>query len=223
MRILVVEDERTVASFTARSLREESYAVDVADTGEQALEMVEDTTYEVILLDVRLPGLSGIKVCAEMRESGVKSPILMLTARALVEQRVEGLDAGADDYLTKPFALSELRARVRALIRRGLNRRDARLRFADLEIDRHRRRLIRRGVTIPLTSKEFALIELLMLRAPETVSRSEIIEHVWDSHFDSETNLVDVYINRLRQKVDQPGRANFIHTVRGVGYGMGTE
>lgn len=222
MRILVVEDERKVASFTARALREDAYAVDVAETGEQALEMVDDTTYEVILLDVRLPGLSGIQVCSEMRQSGVKSPILMLTARTLVEQRVEGLDAGADDYLTKPFALSELRARVRALIRRGLNRRDVNLRFADLEIDRHHRRLIRRGVNIPLTSKEFALIELLILRAPDTVSRSEIIEHVWDCHFDSETNLVDVYINRLRQKIDQPGRTNLIHTFRGVGYGMRT-
>ncbi len=222
MRILVVEDERKVASFTARALREDAYAVDVAETGEQALEMVDGTTYEVILLDVRLPGLSGIQVCSEMRQSGVKSPILMLTARTLVEQRVEGLDAGADDYLTKPFALSELRARVRALIRRGLNRRDVNLKFADLEIDRHHRRLVRRGVNIPLTSKEFALIELLILRAPETVSRSEIIEHVWDCHFDSETNLVDVYINRLRQKIDQPGRANLIHTIRGVGYGMRT-
>lgn len=222
MRILVVEDERKVASFTARALREDAYAVDVAETGEQALEMVDGTTYEVILLDVRLPGLSGIQVCSEMRQSGVKSPILMLTARTLVEQRVEGLDAGADDYLTKPFALSELRARVRALIRRGLNRRDVNLKFADLEIDRHHRRLVRRGVNIPLTSKEFALIELLILRAPDTVSRSEIIEHVWDCHFDSETNLVDVYINRLRQKIDQPGRANLIHTIRGVGYGMRT-
>lgn len=222
MRILVVEDERKVASFTARALREDAYAVDVAETGEQALEMVDGTTYEVILLDVRLPGLSGIQVCSEMRQSGVKSPILMLTARTLVEQRVEGLDAGADDYLTKPFALSELRARVRALIRRGLNRRDVNLKFADLEIDRHHRRLIRRGVNIPLTSKEFALIELLILRTPDTVSRSEIIEHVWDCHFDSETNLVDVYINRLRQKIDQPGRANLIHTIRGVGYGMRT-
>lgn len=222
MRILVVEDERKVASFTARALREDAYAVDVAETGEQALEMVDGTTYEVILLDVRLPGLSGIQVCSEMRQSGVKSPIMMLTARTLVEQRVEGLDAGADDYLTKPFALSELRARVRALIRRGLNRRDVNLKFADLEIDRHHRRLVRRGVNIPLTSKEFALIELLILRAPDTVSRSEIIEHVWDCHFDSETNLVDVYINRLRQKIDQPGRANLIHTIRGVGYGMRT-
>jgi two-component system copper resistance phosphate regulon response regulator CusR len=221
MRILVVEDEQKVASFTARSLREEAYAVDVAESGEQALEMVDGTTYEVILLDVRLPGLNGIQVCSEMRHSGVKTPILMVTARSLVDQRVEGLDAGADDYLTKPFALSELRARVRALIRRGLNRRQSTLRCAGLEIDQHRRRLVREGNGMPLTTKEFALIELLMLRAPDTVTRSEIIEHVWDCHFDSETNLVEVYVNRLRQKIEQPGRAKLIHTVRGVGYRIG--
>jgi DNA-binding response OmpR family regulator len=145
----------------------------------------------------------------------------MLTARSLVEQRVEGLDAGADDYLTKPFVLAELRARVRALIRRGLNRRGGNLRFGDLQIDRDHRRLIQAGTTVSLTSKEFALIELLMLRAPETVTRSEIIEHVWDFHFDSETNLVDVYINRLRSKVGHSEKSKIIHTIRGVGYKLG--
>jgi two-component system copper resistance phosphate regulon response regulator CusR len=145
----------------------------------------------------------------------------MLTARGLVEQRVEGLDAGADDYLTKPFVLAELLARVRALVRRGFHSGNARLRYADLVLDRHRRRATRGQEMIPLTAKEFALLELLLLRAPELVSRSEIVEHVWDCHFDSETNLVEVYINRLRQKIDKNGPARLIHTHRGVGYRLG--
>jgi two-component system copper resistance phosphate regulon response regulator CusR len=222
MRILLVEDERKVASFIARALRENSYAVDVAETGEKALKLGTDVTYDGILLDVRLPGLSGIEVCRELRQQGVESPILMLTARALVEQRVEGLDAGADDYLTKPFVLAELLARVRALVRRGFNKTSARLEHADLTLDRHRRRATRGQEAIPLTSKEFAVLELLLLRAPELVTRSEIVEHVWDCHFDSETNLVEVYINRLRQKIDQNRPVKLIHTVRGVGYRLRT-
>lgn len=218
MRVLVVEDERKVASFVARALRENAYAVDVAESGEKALELAFDYCYDVILLDVRLPGMSGIEVCRALRQRGVETPILMLTARGLVEQRVEGLDAGADDYLVKPFALAELSARVRALIRRGFHKSDARLRYADLDLDRHRRRATRGQVDVPLTSKEFALLEFLMLRAPDPVTRSEIVEHVWDCHFDSETNLVEVYINRLRQKIDQDHPAKLIHTLRGVGY-----
>jgi two-component system copper resistance phosphate regulon response regulator CusR len=221
MRILVVEDERKVASFVAQALRETAYAVDVAETGRKAIEFASDNEYDAILLDIRLPGLNGIEVCRELRNSGVETPILMLTARSLVEQRVEGLDAGADDYLTKPFALSELRARVRALIRRGFHKAGAKLRYGDLELDRHARRAARQGVAIPLTSKEFALLELLLLRTPEVVTRTEIIEHVWDCHFDSDTNLVDVYINRLRQRVDQGRMARMIHTVRRVGYRIG--
>src|ERR1700723_2959522 len=221
MRILVVEDERKVASFTARALREDAYAVDVAEDGERALEMAGDASYEVILLDIRLPGLNGIQVCSELRQSGVKTPILMLTARTLVEQRVEGLDAGADDYLTKPFVLAELLARVRALVRRGFHKGNARLHYADLELDRHRRRATRGKEIIPLTSKEFALLELFLLTAPDLIPRSAIVEHVWDYHFDSETNLVEVYINRLRQKIDVSGAPKLIHTVRGVGYRLG--
>src|SRR5881628_1731746 len=160
MRILVVEDERRVASFVSRALRENSYAVDLAETGEKAIEMATATTYDSILLDIRLPGLSGIQVCRELREARVNTPIMMLTARGLVEQRVEGLDAGADDYLTKPFVLAELLARVRALIRRGFHSSNAKLRYADLTLDRHRRRATRDKETIPLTSREFALLEL---------------------------------------------------------------
>jgi DNA-binding response OmpR family regulator len=221
MRILLVEDERKVASFIARALRENSYAVDIAETGEKALELATDVTYDAILLDVRLPGLSGIQVCRELRQQGTEAPVLMLTARGLVEQRVEGLDAGADDYLTKPFVLAELLARVRALVRRGLHTGNAKLHYGNLELDRHRRRAMRGKEVIPLTSKEFALLELLLLHAPDLVTRSEIVEHVWDRHFDSETNLVEVYVNRLRQKIDLHQTAKLIHTIRGVGYRLG--
>lgn len=223
MRILLVEDERKVASFIARALRESTYAVDIAESGEKALEMGTDVLYDAILLDVRLPGLSGIEVCRELRQRGIEAPVLMLTARGLVEQRVEGLDAGADDYLTKPFVLAELLARVRALVRRGFHSGNAKLRYADLELDRHRRRAMRGKEAIPLTAKEFALLEFFLLRAPELVTRTEIVEHVWDCHFDSETNLVEVYINRLRQKVDQNRSTKLIHTIRGVGYRLGAE
>jgi len=223
MRILLVEDERKVASFIARALRERTYAVDVAATGEDGLELAATEPYDAILLDVRLPGISGIEVCRQLRRSGLETPILMLTARGLVEQRVEGLDAGADDYLTKPFALTELEARVRALIRRGFGKSAATLRCAGLELDRHRRRAKRGETGIPLTSREFALLEFLMLRSPDPVTRSEIVEHVWDCHFDSGTNLVEVYINRLRQKIDQDHAAKLIHTVRGLGYSLRPE
>jgi DNA-binding response OmpR family regulator len=218
MRILVVEDERRVASFICRALRESAYAVDVAETGEKALEMASGTPYDSILLDVRLPGLSGLQVCRELRDARIDVPIMMLTARSLVEQRVEGLDVGADDYLTKPFAVAELLARVRAMIRRKLSNGGPVLRYSDIELDRHHRTVMRARRNIPLTAKEFSLLEFLLARAPDVVTRSEIIEHVWDSNFDSETNLVEVYINRLRRKVSVDGDPKIIHTVHGVGY-----
>jgi two-component system, OmpR family, copper resistance phosphate regulon response regulator CusR len=221
MRILLVEDERKIASVIVRTLRENAYVVDMVESGEKALELGSEVTYDAILLDVRLPGISGIEVCRELRQRGIESPVMMLTARTLVEQRVEGLDAGADDYLTKPFVLAEFLARVRALVRRGFHKGNARLRYADLELDRHHRRATRDKQVIPLTSKEFALLEVLLLRAPELVTRSEIVEHVWDCHFESETNLVEVYINRLRQKIDTQGSAKLIHNVRGIGYLLG--
>src|SRR5437879_8734928 len=158
----------------------------------------------------------------EVRHGGVESPVLILAARGLTEQKVEGLDAGADDYLTKPFVLAELIARVRAVVRRGFHSGNAKLNYADLSLDRHRRRATRGHEVIPLTTKEFALLELSLLRAPELVTRSEIVEHVWDCHFDSETNLVEVYINRLRKKIDQDRPVKLIHTIRGVGYRLGT-
>jgi DNA-binding response OmpR family regulator len=218
VRLLLVEDERKVASFIARSLRENSYFVDVAETGEKALDMVSRSNYDLILLDIRLPKLSGVEVCREIREAGIETPVLMLTARSLVEQRVEGLDAGADDYLTKPFALAELHARVRALTRRGFHKGGPKFHVADLELDRSRRSAKRGPIEIQLTFKEFALLELLMLRSPDAVLRSEIIEHVWSHGFDTETNIVEVYINRLRQKIDQEHLVKLIHTVRGMGY-----
>lgn len=217
MRLLLVEDEKKVASFVGRSLRENQYVVDMAESGEKALEMVSQETYDLILLDIRLPSLSGVEVCREIRRAGVETPVLMLTARTLVEQRVEGLDAGGDDYLTKPFALAELHARIRALTRRGF-RGGAKLQIADLEMDRRKRIVRRGGDPIPLTAKEFALLELLMLRSPDVTHRTEIIEHVWTHGLDMETNIVEVYINRLRRKVDQAYPVKLIHTVRGTGY-----
>lgn len=217
MRLLLVEDEKKVASIVARSLRDRQYTVDIAESGEKALELAFRETYDLILLDVRLPNMSGVDACRELRRAGVETPVLMLTARSLVEQRVEGLDAGADDYLTKPFALAELHARIRALTRRGF-RGGAKLHVADLELDRPKRTVRRSGDPIPLTSKEFALLELLMLRSPEAANRSEIIDHVWTHGFDPETNIVEVYINRLRRKVDQAYPVKLIHTVRGTGY-----
>jgi DNA-binding response OmpR family regulator len=218
MHLLLVEDERKVASFIARSLREKAYTVDVVENGEKALELAPRVTYDAILLDIRLPTITGIQVCRELRELRVETPILFLTARSLVDQRVEGLDAGADDYLTKPFALAELHARIRALTRRGPCKGAATLHCGDLELDRHRRVVRRHEHEIPLTPKEFSLLELLMLRSPDPVTRMEIIEHVWSYGFDTETNLVDVYINHLRQKLELGQQAKLIHTVRGVGY-----
>jgi len=218
MRILVVEDERRVASFVTRALKENAYDVDLAETGEEAIELGIRNSYDSILLDIRLPGLSGIQVCRELRAAHIDTPILMVTARTLVEQRVEGLDAGADDYLTKPFAITELLARVRALARRRMSEGGRLLRYADIELDRHRRRVTRGGRAISLTAKEFALFEFLLSRAPEVVPRNEIIEHVWDMQFDPGTNLVEVYVNRLRQKISTGSDPKIIQTVHGVGY-----
>jgi DNA-binding response OmpR family regulator len=219
MHLLLIEDERKVASFIARSLRENSHTVDIASTGPKGLELAGRIEYDAILLDVRLPGINGIQVCRELRQSGVEIPILMLTARSLVEQRVEGLDAGADDYLTKPFALEELQARVRAITRRTGNRK---LQCADLEFDKQKGVVTRAGQAISLTTKELALLELLMIRSPEAVPRTVIVEYVWSYGFDTETNLVEVYINRLRQKIDQDHRVKLIQTVRGIGYRLAT-
>ena len=218
MRILVVEDERRVASVVVRALQESAYDVDLAESGEKAIAMAALNSYDSILLDIRLPGRDGLQVCRELRAALNDTPILMLTARTLVEQRVEGLDAGADDYLTKPFAVTELLARVRALVRRRIKGAERVLRYADVELDRHRRHVTRSGRIVSLTAKEFTLLEFLMSRAPDVVPRNEIIEHVWDMQFDPGTNLVEVYINRLRQKLSARRDSKIIHTIHGVGY-----
>ena len=218
MKILVVEDERRVANLIGRALRENAYAVDVAHTGERAMELAAATPYDGILLDVRLPGRNGIEVCRDLRRARIDTPILMVTARTLVEQRVEGLDAGADDYLTKPFDIAELLARVRALVRRRLQSGGAMLQFGNIHLDRHRRRVRCGERNVTLTAKEFGLLEFLMTRAPNVASRAEILENVWDLTFDSETNPVEVYINRLRHKLSAEGSPRVIHTVHGAGY-----
>lgn len=218
MRLLAVGDDRKLLNFLVRALREDAYAVDTALGADRALEAARSIPYDLILLDLRLRGSSGIRVCSELRKYRIKAPIMLLAGDSLMEERVEGLHAGADDCLPKPFAVPELRARVFALIRRSKDLNEITSRIADLEIDRHRRCINRAGVSIPLTAKEFALVELLMLHSPDTVTRSEIIEHVWDCQYDSDTNLVDVYIYRLRQKINDMGQTRLIHAIRGVGY-----
>ncbi|TAN21250.1 MAG: response regulator transcription factor [Acidobacteria bacterium] len=218
MRVLVIEDEKRMASLIARSLRSEGYDVDLAASGRRAVDLAEGSSeYDAIILDLRLPGMDGLEVCRQLRSLNLQAPVLMVTARTLVGQRVEGLDAGADDYLTKPFELAELHARLRALIRRRLPASGSILRFGTLELDR-RRRSVRQGDSEQsLTPKEFSLLECLMLRSPEVVTRSEIVEYVWNRNFETETNLVEVYVNRLRQKLG-PALGPRLQTIRGVGY-----
>jgi DNA-binding response OmpR family regulator len=218
MRILLVEDEAAVAKLVAKGLREHAHAVDVAHDGERALEEAGTNDYDLVILDVLLPGRSGLEVCRELRGQGVSTPILMLTARDAVDQRVEGLDAGADDYLTKPFQFEELLARVRALGRRGPALHSTVLQSGGLSIDTRTRRVTRDGRGIELTSKEYALLEFLARRAGEVLSRAEIGEHVWDSSFDPFSNSIEVYVQRLRRKVDDGHALKLIHTRRGAGY-----
>ena len=217
MRILVVEDERKVASFIEKGLEQEGYAVDVVYDGETAVGQATSFDYDLIVLDLMLPKLSGIEVVRRVRESKSKVPILVLSAKSELDDRVKGLDAGADDYMGKPFAFAELSARVRALLRRG-GPEDAKLRIADLEMDAARRIVTRGGKKIELTVKEYALLEFLLRNARRPLARTMIIEHIWDIHFDSVSNVVDVHINSLRNKIDKGFTPQLIHTVRGVGY-----
>jgi len=218
MRILLVEDEKKIAHFIERGLQEEHYAVDIAYEGEAALFMARTNPYDLIILDIMLPGRDGVAVCRDLRRNKLDVPILMLTARERVQDRVVGLDSGADDYLTKPFAFEELLARIRALLRRQSGSPTALLRVADLELDQLSHRVRRAGREIELTGKEYSLLEYLMLNTNQVVTRTMICEHVWDIHFDSETNVIDVYINYLRNKIDRGFSSRLIHTVRGVGY-----
>jgi DNA-binding response OmpR family regulator len=221
VRILVAEDDRSVASFLKKGLEAEHYAVDVVPDGQQALEMAEEYDYDLLVLDLILPRMHGLQVLKQIRTKKQPLPVLVLTGRSRVEERVEGLDMGADDYLVKPFAFRELSARVRALLRRGSRAPELSLRVEDLEMNRVDRAVRRGERNIELTPKEFSLLEYLMRNAGRTVSRPMIIEHVWNFSFDTMTNVVDVYINYLRKKVDNGFERRLIHTVRGVGYQIG--
>jgi DNA-binding response OmpR family regulator len=218
MRVLLVEDDPRIASFVAKGLREQAYAVDVAASGEQALYQAAINNYDLAILDVLIPGPDGFEVCRELRKSGQRLPILMLTARDAVEDRIAGLDHGADDYLTKPFEFGELLARMRALLRRSGELLPGKLVVADLVLDTAGQNVSRGGRTISLTAKEYALLEFLARHADRVVGRSEIAEHVWDEAFDPFSNLIEVYINRLRRKVDAGSRQPLLQTRRGAGY-----
>jgi heavy metal response regulator len=218
MRVLVVEDERRIADFVRRGLTEEGYAVDVAVDGEEALAWPAVAEFDVIVLDVMLPARDGIDVCRTLRQRGVRTPVLMLTARDAVEDRVRGLDSGADDYLVKPFAFAELLARLRALTRREPAVLGAELRSGDLTLDTRTREAARGGRAIELTSREFALLEYLMRHPNQVLTRTMIAEHVWNYDFDNATNVIDVHVRNLRRKIDDPFDAKLIHTVRGAGY-----
>ncbi len=223
MRILVVEDERKVASFIKRGLEEEAYAVDVASDGEQGLEMALARVHDLIVLDIRLPKMDGLRVLKELRQEKVMTPVLLLTVRVTIEDKVLGLDAGADDYLTKPFAFEELLARVRALLRRRAAPEPTILQVADLKLDPARRMVFRGGERIDLTTKEFALLDYFMRNPGRVLSRTMIAEHVWDYDFDTTTNVIDVYVNYLRKKIDAGRTPKLLHTVRGVGYVLKAE
>lgn len=218
MRILVIEDEKKTARFLKKGLTENGFVVDVACTGEDGLFQADVSDYDLVILDVMLPDKSGWTVFGELRKEGCPAPVLFLTARDSVEDRVKGLELGADDYLVKPFAFSELLARVRAVLRRPQVQNAQVIEIADLQIDLIKRKVKRAGQSVELTPKEFVLLALLAKRSGDVLSRTMIAEKVWDMNFDSDTNVVDVAIRRLRSKVDDPFAVKLIHTVRGVGY-----
>lgn len=224
MRLLIVEDERKIAVYVKRGLEEQGYAVDTAFTGREALDWVETVAYDIIVLDLLLPELDGISVCRELRMRGLRAPILMLTARDSIDDRVAGLDAGADDYLVKPFALRELLARLRALTRRAADvSRSAIIQMADLSLDTLTHRVRRAGRLIELTAKEYAVLECLMREPERVLSRTVIAEHVWNYDTFNQSNIVDVYIRNLRRKIDDGWEIKLIHTIRGAGYRLSAE
>ena len=218
MRILLVEDDKSVASFITKGLEEEQYAIDSTMDGEEGFFLATTIPYDLLILDIMVPKMNGFTICRRLREKGLAIPILLLTARDGIDDRVTGLDTGADDYLTKPFAFPELLARIRALIRRGNAQATPRLIVADLELDPISHGTWRAGQEITLTNKEYALLEYLMRNVNRVLTRTAIIEHVWDIQYDSMTNIVDVHIRSLRSKMDRNFSPQLIHTVRGVGY-----
>lgn len=220
MRILVVDDEKKIASFIQRGLKENHYVVDVAYDADTALETAEINPYDLIILDIMLDGKDGISVCQQLRKGKINTPVLMLTARDSIKDKVRGLDAGADDYLTKPFAFDELLARVRALLRRESTEKNNVIKVHDLELNQLTREVKRNGEMITLTAKEYALLEYFMLNANQVITRTMISEHVWKEDFDSFTNVIDVYVKHLRNKIDKGFATSLIKTVRGVGYVM---
>ena len=223
MRLLLVEDEEKVISFVQRGLTAERFAVDIARDGVEGLDLATSYDYDLIILDLLLPGLDGTEVLRKIRRDNPQVPILILTARDAVQDKVAHFEAGADDYLTKPFAFAELLVRIKALLRRGATRQETVLRIADVELDRLSQQVRRGSKRIELTSKEYSLLEYLMANAGRVLSRTMIIEHVWDQSFDGATNIVDVYIRHLRDKVDEGRDGNLIRTVRGVGYSISDE
>jgi two-component system copper resistance phosphate regulon response regulator CusR len=223
MRILVVEDEPDAARYLAKGLRDHAFAVDTAENGVSAAEKAHVNSYDVVVLDLMLPDTDGFSVCKALRASGQTVPVLMLTARCAVPDRVAGLNAGADDYLTKPFDFQELVARIRALLRRQPRLEDPVIRIADLVVDTHHQRITRAGRMIPLTTREYGLLEYLATRRGAVAGRADIAEHVWDETYDPSSNLIEVYIQRLRRKVDQGFDTRLLHTRRGEGYQLATE
>jgi heavy metal response regulator len=221
MRILVIEDETSIATFVQQGLTEAGYAVDLAEGGVDALHWINIAPYDLILLDIMLPDMDGLAVCAEMRRRDVQAPILMLTARDAIEDRVGGLDSGADDYLVKPFAFAELLARIRALLRREPALKSVVLQVADLTLDTINHEVRRGDQLIILTSKEYSLLEFLMRHPNQTLTRSSIADHIWNYEFTHLTNVIDVHIFTLRRKIDDPWELKLIHTIRGVGYRLG--
>jgi two-component system, OmpR family, response regulator len=223
MRVLIVEDELRMASLIRRGLMNEGLAADVAARGADALWMAEAHDYDAVLLDVMLPDIDGFEVCRRLRAAGIWAPVLMLTARDSVDDRVAGLDSGADDYLVKPFSFAELLARLRALARRGDGERPAVLVVGDLRLDPATREVMRGSTPVQLTAKEFALLETFMRRAGEVLSRLHLLEHAWDFAYDNRSNIVDVYVRRLRRKIDEPFERHSLETIRGAGYRLRPE
>lgn len=223
MRVLVVEDQPKMSRLLKRGLEDEGIATDVSDNGEDAVWMAGSTEYDVVVLDVMLPGIDGFETCRRLRSDGVWAPVLILTARGSIEDRVAGLDGGADDYLGKPFSFAELSARIRALVRRGAIARPTVLRVGDLQLDPARRQVTRSGTEIPLSAKEFALLETFMRRPGVVLSRLHLLEHAWNYEYENRSNVVDVYVRYLREKVDRPFGRESIETVRGAGYRMREE